>query len=101
MWAKGPSSAAEGCAKDDLLEIGAAKRAFCGAFVGVDSGALSESWPHRIAIRKSIFWLTGLPILDNLKKLSQKRSATSSRAAARLRFPDPGGPLRRFSGVDL
>ena len=33
---------------------------------------------------------------DSLKKFAPKCSATSSRAAARLRFPDPNGPLRRF-----
>ena len=46
--------------------------------------------------RKSIFCLTGQTIIDSLRKFAQKCSATSSRAAARLRFPDPSGPLRRF-----
>ena len=42
------------------------------------------------------FHLTDLFVFDSLKKFAQKCSATSSRAAARLRFPDPSGPLRRF-----
>ena len=42
------------------------------------------------------FFLTDPLDFDSLKKFAQKCSATSSRAAARLRFPDPSGPLRRF-----
>jgi hypothetical protein len=42
------------------------------------------------------FCLTSLANFDSLEKFAPKCSATSSRAAARLRFPDPSGPLRRF-----
>jgi hypothetical protein len=42
------------------------------------------------------FRLTGRANFDSLKKFAQKCSATSSRAAAMLRFPDPSGPLRRL-----
>ena len=42
------------------------------------------------------FFLTCPANFDSLEKFAQKCSATSSRAAAKLRFPDPSGPLRRF-----
>src|SRR5271167_3571247 len=42
------------------------------------------------------FCLTCPAIFDSLEKFAQKCSATSSRAAAMLRCPDPNGPLRRF-----